>query len=1734
MTRFIRYLVGAVLCLFMGLHGLNAQQINYAEYFFDNDPGAGNATALTLTSSNTIDQDYTISTSALSEGTHMLYVRIKDSNGKWSLAMKRLVYINVPATTSARKLNYAEYFMDNDPGFGSGTSISFTSGDTINQDFSLSTSSFSPGMHHFFVRVRDNQGLWSLNHSKLLHLLQIPVNQQIVSAEYFFNADPGLGSATSISITAGDTINEWLTIPVGSLDHGFNQLYVRIKNASGIWSMVEQQILFKSKGLNNGNITHAEYFFDDDPGFNQGTAITVTAGDTVNIIANLNTSGLSPGVHQFCVRVKDVNGLWSLLEQQMVYVLPGNQSSPKIIAAEYFFDDDPGFGGGTAFNFTPNTVIDISKAIASSNLSMGMHNLHIRVQDSVGQWSLHTSDVVYVRPSQASQKIVAIEYSVDTIMSHGQGDYVSFAGVDSLDYTFNFNHGITDTFYHALYVRVKDAGGRWSFVDSMNFRLENCIIPTAVFNFNDFCIGDSITLFNSSLDTDTGTVYAWDVGNDGFVESNDSTSYIFKPTAPGKYKINLKVTNFVCIDTAMASIRVFPKPDNSISVFGSTSICPGGFSVLSANSGVGFQYQWLKNGNLIANAASNFYQASDSGLYRAVIENIYNCTDTTSSVSISMYDLPAASMTVNGSNSLCYGDSVLLSTVQQAGLDYQWYYNGDTLAGAHTHELWAKNAGDYKIKITNNDGCSDISSNQTIVVNPKPNATIQASGASTLCSGENLVLYGSNGIGFTYQWIKDGNALGSETSSFLNVNQSGDYRVKITNAFQCVDTSVASTITVNPSPISTIQVTGQLVNCQGDSVKLSGPSDPGLSYQWNSYGTALMGETDSVLTVVQTGNYSLITTNTYNCSTESQGTVVTVNPVPGASILPLGPTSFCQGDSVVLQANAGLGLSYEWMENGAMLSGNTNNQLLVDSSGVFTVKVTNTYNCSSESQAINVTSFPIPTADFNVPSVNCSSDTVTVQYQGTASSSAFYNWNFDGGVVLSGNGQGPYEVIWSQSGSKTLSLSVSENACISNQEVQSMQMLSVPSFITAPLTAACQGDSLILTANSGANYGYLWYQGGVALSGDTLNTLNVTSTGNYRVKVTDNNNSCYRLSAAVPVSIHTTDFNLDFAASTTTFSQPPFNVTINNQTPNLNEYNFLWELGDGSTSTFFNPIHSYQYNGDYTVSLFAEHATTGCRDTLIKQDYISCSGGAPNPCNILAAITPAGPVTVCGGDSVLLTASAGTGYTYQWVFNNMVINGAVNQTIYAKQSGNYRVIISDSLCSQTSPAFVLNNYPSIQPVIQAAGQIQPCTFDSLQLSLFVNYNSYNWSTGDSTPTVWVTQTGYYQVAVTDNFGCNLTSQPFVVNNSFLNPPEICIVGVDSNNHNRMVWERQSNALIDSFYVYRESFIAGQYVKIGALPFSQSSLFVDTNSNPAIQSYRYKIAAVDTCGGVTLLSDFHKTIHLTINAGLNGSWNLIWDGYQGFPFSTYRIYRGTNASNMSLLTQLPSTATSYTDLNPPGGVVYYQIEVIKSSGCYPDTVNSKANTNYNTSRSNTANNGSIAPVFLTADFNADVVSGQWPIQVSFSDVSTGNPNQWEWDFGDGNSSILQNPKHTYNNTGLYTVKLKVCNGTTCDTTTKVGYINVLPNGMVEVGVELAAKLFPNPNDGSFTLEIFDQSSHRMEVHIYGATGQEVYREVFQSQGKTSKDIQLNHLPKGVYYLHLNTNESIIYREKVVIQ
>jgi hypothetical protein len=868
-------------------------------------------------------------------------------------------------------------------------------------------------------------------------------------------------------------------------------------------------------------------------------------------------------------------------------------------------------------------------------------------------------------------------------------------------------------------------------------------------------------------------------------------------------------------------------------------------------------------------------------------------------------------------------------------------------AGIGTHQI-VYNYSDI-------NGCANSDTVST-TVNALP--VVSLSQFAQVCANQGAVsLSGGTPSGGNYF----GNAVNTSQSVFYPNNVAiglNEITYKYTDAFGC-ENEATNMIRVVGTPQVSFSTPTNI--CKNDTAIVNFTANVGTaaSYNWSFDNATVISGTNAGPYELTWGNIgikdiSVSVTDSGCVSNVAHNYTNVIDAIATASLI--GNDSACFGDNVLMFANGGLGYSYQWFDtsNSITSPGDTLSYLSATQTGQYFVKVTNDIGCSAYSDSIDVYINPQITSDFTIPSIACKGDMVSVNYSGISSASAQFIWDFDNGQVASGSVGGPYNIIWNTDSLKTVTLDVTENGCSSGVTSHSIDVLTTPAQITAlGSTSFCDGGDVSLSANAG-NYSYQWYKDGVASA--TTAVLTTGLAGTYTVEVTDNSTNCSNVSDSVVVVVNTTHFNIAFSANPTSFTIPPFNTTFTNSTPNVNDYYWMWSFGDGNTSTFVNPAHQYMYDGDYTVGVIAQNIATGCFDTLIKTDYISCIGGSANPCSLDASFGNIGGGEVCPGDSVKLFANDHTpGVNYQWLKDGLLLGGANDSIYYAKTTGLYQLMISDTSCSVFSQPFSLIQHVTTTPSILTNGSIVPCTNDSMELYVSTSFNSYQWSNGSSAPSIYVKNSGSFIVTVTDNNGCNVASSPYVVNASLLQAPEICIVGIDSaTNHNRVVWERQANSLIDSFKVYRETNVAGVYTQIGAQAFSDLSVFEDVNSNPAQQAYRYRITAVDTCGMETPPSPIHKTLHLTINAGLGGVWNLIWTNYEGFNFGSYRIYRGTDSTQMTLLTQIQSTLTSYTDLNPPAGDVYYQIEVMSPHPCYPDSIFTKANTNYNSSRSNTAN------------------------------------------------------------------------------------------------------------------------------------------------------------------------------------
>ncbi len=271
--------------------------------------------------------------------------------------------------------------------------------------------------------------------------------------------------------------------------------------------------------------------------------------------------------------------------------------------------------------------------------------------------------------------------------------------------------------------------------------------------------------------------------------------------------------------------------------------------------------------------------------------------------------------------------------------------------------------------------------------------------------------------------------------------------------------------------------------------------------------------------------------------------------------------------------------------------------------------------------------------------------------------------------------------------------------------------------------------------------------------------------------------------------------------------------------------------------------------------------------------------------------------------------------------------------------------------------------PAYTPVISISGALTPCQNSSATLGVTGNYNTYEWSNGVITPTITITQPGYYYVSVTDASGCSGISEMTHVGMSDLitETPSICMVGVE-NGHNLLVWEELNDPDVESYKIYRENNQANVFEPLAVISAASPNAYEDTTADPTIRAYRYKITAVDSCGGETPMSAMHKSVHLTINRGIGNSWNLIWSGYEGFEFASYNLYRGTANNNLQLIQTMPSNLNSYTDYPATDDALFYQIEVVLPADHH--CVRHTRDITYTGARSNIVYNGMPVAVDTT--------------------------------------------------------------------------------------------------------------------------------------------------------------------------
>jgi hypothetical protein len=329
----------------------------------------------------------------------------------------------------------------------------------------------------------------------------------------------------------------------------------------------------------------------------------------------------------------------------------------------------------------------------------------------------------------------------------------------------------------------------------------------------------------------------------------------------------------------------------------------------------------------------------------------------------------------------------------------------------------------------------------------------------------------------------------------------------------------------------------------------------------------------------------------------------------------------------------------------------------------------------------------------------------------------------------------------------------------------------------------------------------------------------------------------------------------------------------------------------------------------------------------------------------------------CGNNDgeITVNVSGGTGtYTYTWS------NGAPdNATISNIPAANYTVVVEDE--NACTASFTTGFSDSGSPIAMVDSTVSATCGELGSLYISVTGGSgsytYEWNNGEDTEDLEEFDPGEYWLTVTD--GTCMTMLHADIPYEYPQTQEICVVTVDQTTAtNLVVWEKEVSTSISHYNIYREGFVAGDYQLVGTVPYDDMSEYSDPVASPFNRSWKYKVSAVDGCGNETELSGDHKTIHLTINVGLGGSINLLWDDYAGFDYTSFYINKHTTAGGWEVLDQMPTYLHSYSDNPTDLYGLWYTVTVDAPGQCVPTSSDKASGGPYYQSVSNLEDEGSI--------------------------------------------------------------------------------------------------------------------------------------------------------------------------------
>ncbi len=804
----------------------------------------------------------------------------------------------------------------------------------------------------------------------------------------------------------------------------------------------------------------------------------------------------------------------------------------------------------------------------------------------------------------------------------------------------------------------------------------------------------------------TGSYYEW---------STTANTQTISVTTAGAYSVIVRNAKG-CEGTGSVTLVARPQP---VPAFTNGVACPGkteNFSNTSSIASGTMTYLWdfgdplsTTDNSTATNTAYTYTTAADYSVVLTATSD-YNCVATLTKT-VTVHPLPQTDFTFSNA---CIGRQTVLtntSTIANGGMTYEWDFDDGTTStiASPGHSFPAINNYNVSLKATSNAGCQ-VTASKPVGIHPTPVAVFNA---SDVCEGINSVITNTSSIAsgtISYTWNFGDATTSSAAVPVKSYVNSGSYIITldVTSDFNCV-TQATKSIEIHDNPIAAFSVPDNCQNVAFNFTNSSTSSQGTLSYGWDfdDATTSSMSDPEKLFSAAGTYDVALTATTSLGCK---------ANAVKQITVFPMPQTDFtfingCQDVAFLLTNTSSITsgtMAYAWDFGDATSSTLISPSKQYDLDGTYQVKLNalSDKGCSVE-KVKSLEVYPMPVLDFG-SSISTCGTSYTLDALNPGSS-----------------------YLWS-TGSTDKTYTATQNG---NYSVQVTTIHSCR--ITTPISITLKGEVLPnlggdqtvcghLTLNAGyPGSSYLWSDGSAS------GTLDVQSTGNYSVRITDQNGCIGEDHAFITVNpIPVVQLGNDI-------------IVCANQQVVLDAQNsgdqFLWS--DNSTNRTLIPLIS----GSYSVAVTNNFNCTG-------NDQVEVTIN-PMPVNTLPA-----SLIVC--DQVTLNAG-NAGSTYLWNGNQIM------QALPVTTSGIYSVsVTTEANCTSEFYSNITVNY---SPPVQLGADVFLCYGQTVLLDAGTTGDSYLWSDNSKEKSLTASKSGLYKVTVARLNGCStkdsvqVTIYPEIVN-----------------------------------------------------------------------------------------------------------------------------------------------------------------------------------------------------------------------------------------------------------------------------------------------------------------------------------------------------------------------------------